>query len=186
MWHRFSDWLYKISKGWVALSALVIFLLFIALVLPGQAAKADARGASSPDMSFFYTADDLYQMAQAYGRAERLAFVRVRFTFDLIFPLLYTLFLCTGISWVYRRVFSPGSRWRSANVVPILAAAFDYLENLSTSLVMARYPAQTPVVDRLAGIFTMTKWALVSSSIALLLGGVLVGLWLWVRGRGRQ
>jgi hypothetical protein len=176
----------RISNGWVAASALVIFLLFIALVLPGQAAKADARSAGSPDMSFYYTAHDLYQMADAYGQAGRQAYVRVRFTFDLIFPLLYTLFLCTGISWVYRRVFSPGSRWRSANLAPLLAATFDYLENISASLVMARYPTPTAIVDRLAGVFTMTKWVFVSGSIVLLLVGIAIGIWRWIKARGRK
>ena len=186
MWRRLSDWLYRISNGWVVLSALIIFLLFIGLVMPGQASQAVARGAASPDLTFYYTAGDLYKMAEAYGAAGRQAYVRVRFTFDLIFPLVYLLFLCTGISWIYGRVFPPDSVSRLANLAPVLAAAFDYLENLSASLVMARYPVQTPVVDRLAAVFTMTKWVLVSGSIALLLAGVVVRIWLWVRGRGRQ
>jgi hypothetical protein len=32
MWKRISSWLRRVSTGWVALSALVIFLLFSALV----------------------------------------------------------------------------------------------------------------------------------------------------------
>lgn len=186
MWRKPSEWIYRISNSWVTLFALIIFLLFTTFVLPGQAAKADTRNAGSPDTLFYYTADDLYQMAGAYGQAGRRAYVRARFTFDLIWPLVYTLFLCTGISWTYRRVFSLGSRWRSANVTPVLAAAFDFLENLSTSMVMVRYPATTPVMDQLAGIFTLTKWVLVSGSIALLLIGVVMEIWRWLRGSSRM
>jgi hypothetical protein len=69
MWKRISDWLRRASTGRVALSALVVFLLFSVLVLPRQSATAEevAGDAGSPDMSFYYSADDLYRMAEAYG-----------------------------------------------------------------------------------------------------------------------
>jgi hypothetical protein len=188
MWQRLSEWIHRVSKGWVALSALVIFLLFTALVLPGQAsqAEADTGAAGSPDTSFYYTADDLYQMAKAYGEEGRKAYVRTRFTFDLVWPLVYTVFLGTGISWVYRRAFTPTGPWQRANVAPILGALFDYLENISTSVVMVRYPSPTAVVDTLAAIFTLVKWVFVNGSFVLLLIGIAVGVWRWARSRGRQ
>ena len=69
----------------------MIFVLFTALVLPGRSTRAqvETRAAGSPDMSFFYTSDELYQMAEAYGQAGREAYIRARFTFDLIWPLVY-------------------------------------------------------------------------------------------------
>ena len=71
---RISVWLSRVSTGWVALAALVIFLLFTALVLPQQAGKAaqETGGADSPDTSF-YTPDELYRMAEAYGEPGRQA-----------------------------------------------------------------------------------------------------------------
>ena len=187
MWKRLSDWIHRVSTGRVALSALTLFLLFTALVLPGQAAKAEADtgNADSPDMSFYYTADDLYQMAKVYGEDGRKAYVKARFTFDLIWPLVYTIFLGTGISWVHHRAFASGSLWRRANMVPLLGALFDYLENVSTSVVMVRYPSPTAVVDVLAGVFTLVKWIFVIGSFVLLLAGVVVGAMRWVRARGR-
>ncbi len=185
MWKRLSDWIHRVSNGWVALSALIIFLLFTALVLPGQAARAetDTGDAGSPDMSFYYTTDELYRMAEAYGKDGRNAYVRARFTFDLIWPLVYTAFLCAGISWVNRRAFGPDSPWQRANLAPVLGALFDYLENVSTSLVMIRYPGETPVVDILAAVFTMVKWVFVNGSFVLLLVGVVVAVWRWARVR---
>lgn len=185
---RLSDWLHRISTGWVALSALVVFLLFTALVLPQQALRAEqATGAAeSPDTSFSYAADDLYQMAESYGPEGRVAYTRARFTFDLIWPLVYTAFLVTAISWLYAESFPADSRWQRANLVPVLAALFDVLENLSTSLVMLRYPARTPVVDLLAPLFTSSKWVLVGLSFALLLIGAVAVVWQWVRIKARS
>jgi len=59
-----------------------------------------------------------------------------------------------------------------ANLVPILGMIFDYLENSSTSLVMLRYPARTPLVDFLAPLFTAIKWVFVGGSFVLLLIGM--------------
>jgi len=185
---RISDWLRGVSTGWVVLSALLIFLLFTALVLPQQAAKAEQEtgSADSPDTSFFYSPGDLYRMAEAYGEGGRRAYIRARFTFDLVWPLVYTLFLATAISWAFGRAFAPDSPWQRANLAPLLGALFDYLENLSTSLVMLRYPARTPVLDVLAPVFTALKWGFIGASFVLLLGGVVVAAWRWTRQRARR
>ena len=185
MWKQISDWLHQVSTGWVVLSALAIFLLFSALVLPGQAARAetDTGNAGSPDTSFFYSADDLYRMAEVYGQQGREAYVRTRFTFDLIWPLVYTMFLSTSISWVFSKAFTPDSRWQRANLAPVLGAMLDYLENLATSLVMLRFPNQTVVVDVLAPAFSLVKWVFVMGSFVLLLVGVAVSVWHWNRKR---
>jgi hypothetical protein len=174
LWTRFSNWLYQASNGWVALLALIVFLLFAVLVLPGQSAQAENEMAQvgSPDLSLWYSPRQLYGMAEAYGEQGRRAYVRARFTFDLIWPLVYGAFLSTAVSWLYAKALTAGSRWRWINLVPPLGVAFDYLENLSTSLVMLRYPSQTPLVDILAPLFTLIKWALVGGSFALLLAGI--------------
>ena len=185
MWKKLSDWLRKVSSGWVTITALVVFALFTALVLPRQAASAEtsAADAGTPDLSFYYSAGDLYRMAEAYGEQGRETYIRVRFTFDLLWPLVYTFFLATAISWLYVRAFRGDSRWQRANLVPLLGMTFDYLENISTSLVMLRYPSQTPVVDWLAPIFTSVKWVFVGGSFILLIAGIGVALWGWIKQR---
>jgi len=164
----------------------VIFGLVVAFVLPAQAQRAEAAsgGADSPDTSFFYTSTDLYNMAEAYGPDGRAAYVRARFTFDLIFPLSYLFFLATSISWVMKRaVQDENSRWRLLNLFPIFGALFDYLENISTSIVMANYPQQTFLFDSLAPIFTLIKWFFVNGSFVILVPTLLVAVWNWVRMR---
>ncbi|NBD35726.1 MAG: hypothetical protein GVY30_06970, partial [Chloroflexi bacterium] len=98
MGKRISVWLRNISTGWIALAALAIFLLFTALVLPRQAAQSEAETgeAGSPDTSLFYAPDELYRLAEAYGPSGRAAYIRARFTFDVIWPLVYTAFLSTA------------------------------------------------------------------------------------------
>jgi len=187
MGKRISEWLSKISKGWVALSALVLFLLFSALALPKQAAESELEigDAGSPDMSFFYSPSELYEMAEAYGEEGRAAYIKARFTFDLVWPLVYLLFLSTAISWINKKSFREGSWWQGVNLVPLLGATFDYLENVATSVVMWRYPGQTAVVVLLAPVFTMVKWVFVGGSFSLLGIGIAAGVWQWAKGRRR-
>jgi hypothetical protein len=176
---RLSHALRRISRGWVALLALTVFVLFTALVLPGQSAPADTAtgGVGSPDTSLLYTAEDLYRFAQAYGPAGRQAYVRARYTFDVAWPLVYTFFLVTAISWMASHVFPISSRWQRANLVPVLAVLFDGLENLSTSVVMLRYPAPTPALAGLAPGMTVLKWVFVGASVGLLVLLALTGVW---------
>ena len=188
MVNRISDWLRKVSTGWVALVALIVFLLFTALVLPQQAAKSEQETGSgvSPDTSLIYAPDDLYQFAEAYGKDGRQAYIRARFTFDLVWPLVYSLFLATGISWIFGKALAADSPWQRANLAPLVGALLDYLENLSTSLVMLRYPEQTPVVDLLAPLFTALKWGSLGLSFLLLLIGMVAALWRWTKQRTRS
>lgn len=178
MLRRISNFFYGVSSGWVTLAGLAVFVLFMIFVLPQQAQKAQAySGGTSPDTSYLYSASDLYSMAERYGPDGRAAYIYARFTFDLIFPLAYLFFLTTSLSWLLARGIPEHSRWRLLNLFPFAGAVFDYLENISTSLVMARYPATTPGVDLLAPVFTLVKWFFVNGSFVILVLGAALVLW---------
>jgi len=181
MWIRFSSWLYRVASSRVTLAALVAFLAFSALVLPGQsaAARESAHGAGSPDTMLFYSPDRLFEMAEAHGDAGRTAYVRARWSFDVAFPVVYGAFLATSISWLLSRVIAAGSMWRLANLAPVFAVIFDFCENTCTSLVMLAYPERIVLTAALAAIFTPVKWFFVVLSFVLLV----TGLVLWLRRR---
>jgi hypothetical protein len=180
---RVSSFFQRISHGPVTLVSLVIFSLFVSLVMPGQAeqAKTYTRDAGSPDMSFFYSADDLYGMAESYGETGRLAFVRARFTFDVIFPLVYLFFLGTSLSWTLARLLPEGNPGRLLNLFPLFGWLFDLLENLTTSLVMLNFPVHISLIAALAPVFTMLKWFFVGGSFF-----ILVPAFFTVMGRARR
>jgi hypothetical protein len=176
---RLSEWFDRVSSGWLALAATVVFVLFVSFVLPAQSQVQSSRGAEgirSPDLSLVYSPATLYKTAEAYGPDGRTAYVRARGTFDVLWPLVYTVFLAVVLSWVARRLSGTKS-WRRANLVPIAAGAFDLLENVCTSIVMLRYPARTPVVDLLAPVFTVLKWSFLTVAFVLALVGVVIVAW---------
>jgi hypothetical protein len=164
MMGRISRGLLKISRGWLVLVTILVMVLFLVLVLPGQAEKSrEETGSSrSPDTSLYYTPAQLYQIAQEYGQEGRQAYIKTRWTFDLIFPLVYTGFLAVGISWFYSRLPGWKATWGSSNLLPLLGGLFDYLENGAASWVMAIYPTRLAGLAQLTVFFTAGKWALIS------------------------
>lgn len=165
-------------RGWMALGAVVLFVLFAAMVLPAQAeagAFYTVRYAA-PDTSLWYSPDDLYAAAEAWGRDGRAAYVQARATFDVIWPMVYGTFLLTTLAWLWARGTTAGSRWQAAALLPVVAVVLDYAENICTATVMARYPARTPVFAVLAPLFTAGKWLALSGSFMLLPVGVIVAL----------
>lgn len=163
----------RVSRGWVVIVAMTVFFLFMAFVLPGQAIEAErvSGGAGSPDTSLWYSPAALYQFAEGYGESGRAAYVHARWSFDLIYPLVYALFLITALSWLYAYLFPATSPWRSVNLIPFAGMIFDYLENSATSYVMLQYPQSSPCAAAMAPMFTLMKWMFVGSSFLLLLIG---------------
>ena len=161
--------LYRVSRGWVVLASSAVFVLFTVTVLPAQAdrAKEYAGGGPTPDTSFFYSASDLYRWAEAFGADGRSDYIQARFTFDLLWPLVYTVFLATLLSWLLVRAVPATSRWRLLNLLPVLALLCDYAENVGASIVIARFPSNTPVLADLTTVFTMLKWISLSAAFAL-------------------
>lgn len=166
-----SLFLQRLSRGWVVLLATAAFVLFMSVVLPAQAAESAAVSGidATPDTMIYYTPDDLYELAGAMGKAGRSYYIRSRFSFDVIWPVVYVAFFVTAIGWLTQRSFAPTSRWQSTNLLPFVAVIFDGLENLSASLVMVRYPAPTPIVAEAAGVFTLLKWVGVAATSVTLL-----------------
>jgi hypothetical protein len=185
MFHRLSQRLASFATGWVVGGAVVVFVLFSILVLPGQAAQSAARsgGAAQPDTSLIYSPADLYRMAEAFGPAGRPAYIYARLTFDAVFPIVYGVFLIVTISWLAGRAFGAGHPARLLNLIPAVGMLFDYLENSAAVIVMARYPLRTPVVDFLAPVFTFVKWVFVGGSFVVLLAVAAVAAWRWVARR---
>ena len=178
MVERVAERLARGVRGWMAMGAVVLFALFTAMVLPAQAeagAFYTVRYAA-PDTSVWYFPDDLYAAAEAWGRDGRAAYVHARVTFDVIWPMVYGTLLMTTLAWVWARGTASGSRWRGVALIPVVAVALDYAENICTATVMARYPARTPVLAELAPLFTASKWLTLSASFMLLGIGVIIAL----------
>lgn len=178
----------KFSTTRVSIIGFCIFLTFSILFLPGQTelTKNYSAGSGSPDTSLFYTPAELYRTAETYGIEGRAAYVQARWTFDLAFPVIYTFFLVTSISWTAQRVLKPDHFLRRGNILPLYACLFDLLENTCTTMVFVRYPAYLPFMSMLAPFITLMKWICVGSSFTLLIGLSIAYLVKTIRSKRQQ
>jgi hypothetical protein len=163
---RLAEALVAASTGRRALIALAVFVAFTATVLPWQAGIAAeyGEGVGSPDTSLWYSADRLYELAEAYGDDGRAAYVRARVTFDVVWPLVYAAMLALALGWLLRRATAPLARLRVVVLLPIAALLADYAENACTAIVMARWPSTTDLLATLAPVFTAAKWTLLGAA----------------------
>lgn len=176
----------RFASGRLLVVSTATFLVFLAVVLPGEAARSATYFGDNPtpDGSFIYSAEDLYGMASAYGEEGRRYYIRSRFTFDVVWPLAYGLFLWSGIAYFGREVAD--GRYAFAALLAPLAVAFDFAENTSASIVMWQYPEWIPVIPHLAPAFTFLKWITIGTSFVVF--GLLALGWLggqvvrWRRG----
>ena len=166
---RISKSIAEYSKTRLVLISFLIFMGTVIFILPAQSTDSPRE---SPDLSIFYTIDDLYRIAESYGEDGRTEYIQARLTFDVIWPLVYTFFLASSISWSFIKGFGENSRWLYTNLLPIAGLLLDYLENVAAVIVMWNYPARTPVIDFAATVFTPLKWMSLGFSFLLLLVGI--------------
>ena len=153
------------NKKTLTITTLLFTATIIALPTIQNTMTPETR-TQSPDLSLTYTTTELYTMAETYGPEGRANYIKTRLTFDLIFPLIYAAFLATTISRLTRQTPEP---LRNLNQLPATAALLDYLENTTTIIIMARYPAHTPIIDTAATLFTPTKWLTLTASFTALI-----------------
>lgn len=150
--------------------ANIVMLVFLVVVLPWMSQlSVELIGSElALDTAGMYSRDYLYQVAAAYGERGRFYYTVIRYTFDLIWPLVYWFFLSVNLAFLLRR---QPRMWRGFWLVlwlPALALLFDLCENISITLVFWRYPAQTPIIDTLAPWMSQAKWVFVGASFLVL------------------
>lgn len=167
----------RVNGRWASLSALV-FLAFILWVLPTVSQYSAQIGLTeSIDTSFGLSADRLWAIAEGYGETLRQAYLIQRWTFDLVFPLVYGGFLWISGLYLFKRLqWKMELNWILA-IIP-LGVLFDYLENSLVSLVFLTVPQRLPGLCELAVIMIPVKWFFVMSSMVLVSG---LGVWALVR-----
>jgi len=140
-------------------------LLYFPLSVPYM--KDLAAGEPLLDMRPGYTPDAAHHLFDVLGDTGRSAYLKLLWTVDLLLPALFGLFLSSAI----RR-----GAFRAWHAIPFVAAACDYAENITITVLLLRYPMDEPALAQLASVFTVTKLVLYASGLLLAIGGFLFGV----------
>lgn len=165
------------KKSWIVVTAVtLLFVLFIGVVLPKISAySSDQIGVSeAPDTSFFYNSNDLYDIAKQYGEEGRITYIKLRWTFDLVWPLVYTAFL---VAWLWK--LSTYLMIKKYYYIPIVAMMFDYLENLGTTIVFLVYPNKLIVLATITPWLSLLKWSILGLSFIIWFVLLIMAVFKW-------
>ena len=186
---KISNWLIRNTTGKRLLLLTVAFFLCIFILLPYLKIIIDvaSNGAGSPDLRLYYTNSGLYSLMSKYSVEGRLEYIKTRFTFDLIWSIIYVSFLTAVISFFHKYQLSSNAVLKNHrayfNLIPLVAGFFDLLENITVSINMYFYPVHVMGFDWLAGICTFLKWVFVAFSFAIFIRESYGSILIWIRRR---
>jgi len=110
-----------------------------------------------------------YEILHALGAAGRKSHLCFIWTIDLALPVLFGSCLYVAIADGAARAFGESKaagRWRW---LAVAAAAADYSENISNSVLLAFYPDRFPSLASLSGLLTLMKFSLFGTCILVTL-----------------
>lgn len=111
---------------------VVLFLLFVVIMLPTMAIwlKQLTGNFDTPDTIITFTINDYYVMKQNFGLLGSKIYVLQRFTFDLLWPIIYVCFI-----WVLNGRFTKYFKINDVIFfIPVIAFVLDLLENIIASI----------------------------------------------------
>ena len=170
--------IYRFFSVKVIVISVIVFVLFMVFVLPAASdyAQSISGSSDSPDTSLIYSADDLYEMAQSFGPQGRRSYIIMRFTFDLVWPIVYLAFMLAVLVGLLRS-FNDDKKIKKLVYLPIIGTLLDFLENIFAAITIGRFPLRTPIIAELTPIFTISKWAVLGLSFVLIIALVFYHLY---------
>lgn len=165
-----------LRKGWRI--PVVMFALFLAgflylqltdLPFTVERFREISGGGAMLDLTWNYSPETAFKMLDGYGSEGRHYYLYMLSVVDIPFPLLYGSALCGMLLWTAQAAFPNRPRPRTLALLPLLAAAADYAENLGILGMLLRYPGQWRTAAALTNVCTMAKNLLVYTSLGLLL-----------------
>lgn len=171
-----SDWIISIASGRTVLAALAGILVtgFLVNGRPFGIAelKSITGGVGILDMEVFYSPEQAYRFLSAMGEAGRSFELTRIIPLDLLVPFFYALFLSTFISWLLHRWLPEKSPWQRLNVIPVIGALFDYIENLGIIAMLLAWPMEMFSIAQITMAATLLKFGFSILAFVILLGAM--------------
>lgn len=165
---RLASW-----KLWLA--STTVFMAFAAVFFgtnaPFSVATVESTcGQAPPDVRFSSSATDVNNFLAACGADGRSAYTYMQLA-DLVYPAVFGLFLATSLALALRSLAPGRPTLARLALLPLLGAAFDYLENVVAWRAIAAFPEPTET-DALLGLASAAKTTTFWLAGLLLLGTI--------------
>ncbi|HEX2990656.1 MAG TPA: hypothetical protein VHO49_08245 [Anaerolineales bacterium] len=168
---KFHAW----TTGWRVLILFIAAGLMAGYIMPvaaGILALAANNSVLPLDLMFFYTPGTAFDMIEKYGPAGRDLYGKILMTVDILYPVIYTLFLGLCISWLFQRGFPRQSPMQKMNAVPVGGFLFDLLENIGIVSMLSMYPSIPAIMAWITMLISTVKWLFALASLGLIFVGL--------------
>lgn len=125
-------------------------------------------GTGLPDMMFTYSPHSIYEKLTQFGPDGRLAYRLFLERVDSLFPAVYGLFFVSATAFTLIRLFPARPALQQLSLLTLGTTLFDYAENVCFLIFLRDYPRELPTHEKIANLFTLTKWFFALFSLALL------------------
>lgn len=140
-------------------------------------------GTAILDLNFGNSAAHINHTLAALGEAGRSAYLHIFLPIDTCYAAIYAVFYaCTLAFFVRRLPLRRKLSWaRWIVVLPVVAAACDWWENVAFAFMLSQFPPLAhPALVASATVATMTKFVLVYLSLLLVVGFAVYHMARWI------
>ena len=160
-------------------SAMVVYFTMLLYTIPQV--EQHANGMKLFDLSpAGYSQQYALELLKNLGSIGRDIYLYRQLPLDFIYPGLFAVSCCLLLTWILKKSLSINSSMFYWCIVPLVAALFDYLENICIVLMLKSYPKVPELLVTFGSIFTVFKSAL--TTIFFILFFIGCGLF-WKKGR---
>lgn len=150
---RLYQYIIKISEQKKGITFLFLIFLFVVLPMMSFLNTFISKQSLSFDTNFLFHVDQYYTIRNSLGENGRLYYIFERFTFDLIWPVVYTLFFLSLAQYIHLK-----NKKKVIVVLSFSSIIFDYLENIFAVIFVLLYPSTAHYLIYMLMIFTILKW----------------------------
>lgn len=163
---------------------LVIFLLGMAAMRQAASYVSSISGGTAIlDLNFGNNTAHINHTLAALGEAGRSAYLHVFLPIDTCYAVIYTVFYTCTLAFFLRRLplrrKLSWARW--IVVLPVVAAACDWWENVAFAFMLSQFPPLAhPALVASATVATRAKFILVYLSLLLVVGFAVYHMARWI------
>ncbi len=154
--------LHKQASVKLSLILLGLVVVFNVLIMPRLAGDQEVVPI---DLQFAYTPERAYELIDSYSDETRSVYAIGEMTFDVAYPIVYTLFMSVTLMLLYP------NKGRIA-WLPYVVFTADMLENTGIIIMLKNYPSHLNEIAWMTSTFSTLKWTLVFVVAIIILVGL--------------
>jgi hypothetical protein len=158
-----------------------LFMTVFALQWSVATLMTDATISQMLDWQLNYSVEQVYNLLKSYGSDSREWYILIELTINMIIPFVYAFLFSFSIILIGKKLAAKEQVIKSLFIVPFAALLADLFENICIILMLINYPYKLFLVAKAANIFTYAKWILIMANMALILAGILIIVFRYIR-----